>query len=108
MIEAEGNTFKFAYGDDSHTAYKERQKQVCMGCGDCANCAYISRNLEGDCPHIIDEMDGWEVGWQDAVDKAVKWIRRNVNNYLTCDTDGEPCVDEDEFINDFKAKMEEQ
>lgn len=102
MIEAEGNTFKFVYGDDNHTAYKERQKQVCMGCGDCANCGFISRNLESDCPHMIAKMDGWELGWQDAIDKACEWLKFN---YVEFTDNSRLGLNINELIKDFKKDL---
>lgn len=55
--------------------YKERQQAICKEC--CIHderCAYFTRNMQDDCPKITSRMVGWELGYQDAVDKVCELI----------------------------------
>ena len=55
--------------------YEEREKQLCNNCEAKENCSYISRNLERKCSFQETTMYGWELGWQDAIDKFCKFMQ---------------------------------
>ena len=59
--------------------YEERKKWLCQQCGKPQQCGYVNRNLEDKCPVIQETMEGWELGWQDAIDKACEWLKCNFN-----------------------------
>ena len=75
--------------------YEERAKTLCNNCEARENCAYISRNLERNCSFKETTMYGWELGWQDAIDKACEWLKCNFNM-------------PDDFEFHLKKAMEEQ
>lgn len=59
--------------------YEERQKAICKECTDynTSKCPYVIRSLR--CPNLSNQMDGWELGWEDAIDKACDWLKCNFN-----------------------------
>ena len=67
----------------------------CQQCGKPQQCGYVNRNLEDKCPVIQETMEGWELGWQDAIEKACEWLKRNFNM-------------PDDFESHFSKAMEEQ
>ena len=78
--------------------YEERQQAICKECNpDDVGCAYRCRGMT--CPRSDQMMDGWELGWQDAVDKACKflWDCGYIDTLVI-----------DEVIDNFKKYMEEQ
>ncbi len=80
--------------------YEERQQAICKECNpDDVGCAYRCRGMT--CPRSGQMMDGWELGWQDAIDKACTNLRFFFK-----------AIDEDydcqKFIDWFKKEMEEQ
>lgn len=79
--------------------YEEREKTLCNNCEAKENCSYINRNLERECSFKETTMYGWELGWQDGIDKAVEWLyqRQTVDLEVS---------DIEKFINDFKNEME--
>lgn len=78
--------------------YEEREKMLCDNCEAKENCSYISRNLERKCSFRETTMHGWELGWQDAIDKAYELLRRTQPQVIFPDT----------TIERFKKAMEEQ
>lgn len=54
--------------------YEERKKWLCEQCNHKNECAYVRRNLEYKCLLLEERMEGWELGWEDAIDKVHKWI----------------------------------
>lgn len=67
--------------------YKERQKAICKECTDynTSKCPYVIRSLR--CPNLSNQMEGWELGYKDAVKKSWEWLhnRYNENGYLDLD-----------------------
>ena len=74
--------------------YEERKKWLCQQCGKPQQCGYVNRNLEDKCPVIQETMEGWELGWQDAIEKACEWLKKST---ILADT----------TIERFKKAMEE-
>ena len=81
--------------------YEEREKQLCNNCEAKENCSYISRNLERKCSFQETTMYGWELGWQDSIDKAVEWLDEHLIEYW-----GQQNSDPSEFLVKFKKAME--
>ena len=82
--------------------YEEREKQLCNNCAAKENCSYISRNLESKCSFIETTMYGWELGWQDSIDKAVEWLDEHLLDYW-----GQQNSDPSNFFIEFKKAMEQ-
>ena len=80
--------------------YEEREKTLCNNCEAKENCSYINRNLERECSFKETTMYGWELGWQDCINKAVEWLyqRQAVDLEVS---------NIEKFIEDFKKAMEE-
>lgn len=78
--------------------YEEREKQLCRECRMKETCPYIPRKMEYKCQHLSDTMYGWELGWQDAITKAIEWLyqRQAVDLEVS---------DIEKFIEDFKNYM---
>lgn len=76
--------------------YKEREVTLCNNCEAKDNCSYISRNLERNCSFKETTMYGWELGWQDAIDKACEWLKMNFG--FTIGIDGATIRDFCDFI----------
>jgi hypothetical protein len=85
--------------------YEERKKWVCEQCNENANCPYIPRQLEDKCQNISDTMYGWELGYRDAIEKAVEWIKQFAYNSVVTDHVGER--EKQAIIVAFKQAMEE-
>ena len=85
--------------------YEEREKRLCDNCEAKENCSYISRNLERKCTFQETTMYGWELGWQDAVDKALEWWKEELT-YPSMSAEEIAWIDAK--IEDFKKFMEEQ
>ena len=49
--------------------YEERKRWLCQQCGKPHQCGYVNRGLEDDCTALQEKMEGWELGYQDAIDK---------------------------------------
>ena len=81
--------------------YEDRKKWLCQQCVKPQQCGYVNRNLEDKCPVIQETMEGWELGWQDAIDKACEWLEERQLIDLEA-----PNIDK--FISEFKKAMEEQ
>lgn len=79
--------------------YEEREKELCRECSRKETCPYIPRKVEYKCQHLSDMMYGWELGWQDAIDKAFDFLIERYENQ------GAILLED---INDFKKYMEEQ
>jgi len=79
--------------------YEERQQAICKECGLYDQCLYIPRGLQDSCERTSITMYGWELGWQDAVDKACQylWDCGYIDTLVI-----------DEVIDNFKKYMEEQ
>lgn len=74
--------------------YEERERQLCNNCEAKENCSYISRNLERKCSFKETTMYGWELGYEDAIEKACEWLKKST---ILADT----------TIERFKKAMEE-
>ena len=85
--------------------YEEREKQLCNNCEAKENCSYISRNLERKCSFQETTMYGWELGYRDAIEKAVEWIKQFAYNSVVTDHVGER--EKQAIIVAFKQAMEE-
>lgn len=48
--------------------YEERKHWLCQQCGKPHQCGYVNRGLQDKCPAIQEKMEGWELGYQDAID----------------------------------------
>ena len=48
--------------------YEERKRWLCQQCGKPHQCGYVNRGLQDKCPAIQEKMEGWELGYQDAID----------------------------------------
>lgn len=81
--------------------YEERERQICRECRENVKCPYTSRNLEYKCQNLSDTMYGWELGWQDSIDKAVEWLDEHLLDYW-----GQQNSDPSNFFIDFKKAME--
>ena len=81
--------------------YEERERQVCRECRENVKCPYTSRNLEYKCQNLSDTMYGWELGYKDAITKAVEWLyqRQAVDLEVS---------DIEKFIEDFKKAMKNE
>lgn len=79
--------------------YEEREKAICKECTDynTSKCPYVIRSLR--CPNLLNQMDGWELGYKDAIDKAFDWLIERYENQ------GVILLED---INEFKQRMEEQ
>ena len=86
--------------------YEERQKAICKECTDynTSKCPYVIRSLR--CPNLSNQMDGWELGWQDAIDKACEWIEKFAYNSVVTHNIGER--EKQAIIITFKEYIEEQ
>ena len=69
-----------------------KQEEICRRCGQ-QQCGYIIRGLQDKCPTIQDLTEGWEQGYEDAVEKACEWLSEQMG--------------EIKFIEDFKKHMTE-
>ena len=84
-------------------------------------CGYIVRNLQRKCPELSDFEDGYDFGVEDAIERAVDWLKDHINipqNVATND-DGEPLADSyiayakerletaNRICEDFKKAMEQ-
>lgn len=85
--------------------YEEREKRLCDNCEAKENCSYISRNLERKCTFQETTMYGWELGWQDATDKACEWLKSEL---ITPSMSDKTAAWIESRINTFKKYMEEQ
>ena len=63
--------------------------EFCKQCNCYDGCAFLSRNLRDKCNIAQDFDDGYEQGYNDAVDKACRWLEENspmrfddVQNYV--------------------------
>ena len=81
--------------------YEERKKWICEQCNKETDCAYVNRNMEYKCLLVEERMEGWELGWQDAIEKACEWLEERQVVDLEV-----PNIEK--FIEDFKKAMEEQ
>ena len=81
--------------------YEEREEQICRECRMKETCPYIPRKMEYKCQHLSDMMYGWELGWQDALDKAIEWLDEHLLEYW-----GQQNSDPSNFFIDFKKAME--
>ena len=48
--------------------YEERKRWFCQQCRKPHQCGYVNRGLEDDCTALQEKMEGWELGYQDAID----------------------------------------
>ena len=87
--------------------YEERIVKLCTECPEREQCGYVPRKLMGDCTYLQDVMGGWELGYQDAVDKAIEWIECFCNEHYIMSYADSYEVGTDELIEIFKKKMEE-
>ena len=60
--------------------YEERKRWLCQQCGKPHQCGYVNRGLEDDCTALQEWMQCWELGYQDAVGKAYKWLIERYDN----------------------------
>ena len=81
--------------------YEERKKWICKQCNQKTDCAYVNRNMEYKCLLVEERMEGWELGYKDAIEKACEWLYKRQQVDLVV-----PNIEK--FINDFKQAMEEQ
>ena len=70
--------------------YEERIVKLCKECPEREQCGYVPRKLMGDCTYLQDVMSGWELGYQDAVEKALHLVSARTT---------------DRFIKEFKKYM---
>lgn len=82
--------------------YEEREKILCNNCEAKENCSYINRNLERKCSFRETTMYGWELGYNDAIDKACKWLKFNYAEFTDNTRLG---IKIDELVKDFKKDM---
>ena len=78
--------------------YEERKRLLCQQCGK-QQCGYVNRHIEDKCLAIQEKMEGWELGWQDAIDKAFDFLIERYENQ------GVILLED---INELKQRMEEQ
>lgn len=57
--------------------YEERKKWICQQCHQNTDCAYVNRKMEYKCLLVEEQMVGWELGYKDAIDKALEWLKDN-------------------------------
>lgn len=80
--------------------YEERQQTICKECNpDNVGCAYKCRGMT--CPRLDQMMDGWELGYKDAIEKASLYV------YHLC-AHPNVAIDGMELEKHFKEYMEEQ
>ena len=72
--------------------YEERIVKLCKECPERDQCGYVPRKLMSDCTYLQDVMRGWELGYQDAVEKALHLVSAKTT---------------DRFIKEFKKYMGE-
>lgn len=82
--------------------YEERERQVCRECRENVKCPYTSCNLEYKCQNLSDTMYGWELGYKDAITKAVEWLDEHLLDYW-----GQQNSDPNNFLIEFKKAMEQ-
>ena len=87
--------------------YEERIVKLCKECPEREQCGYVPRKLMGDCTYLQDVMSGWELGYQDAVEKAAEWIECFCNEHYIMSYSDSHEVEINELIDIFKKKMEE-
>ena len=85
---------------------EEWEKQLCRECSMKETCPYIPRKMECKCQHLSDMMYGWQLGYRDAIEKAVEWIKQFAYNSVVTDHVGER--EKQAIIIAFKQAMEEQ
>jgi hypothetical protein len=85
--------------------YEERQNAICKECTDynTSKCPYVIRSLR--CPNLSNQMDGWELGYKDAVDKVCEYLKANYEDIGIRYIRGYKIDNEIEI---FKKYMEEQ
>lgn len=87
--------------------YEERKKKYCENCFKAyPSCAYKSRNLEDKCGVLENIMNGWELGYQDAVEKAAEYMRNHIDQQLIIYHE-QTWKKRDAFIDGFKKYMED-
>lgn len=77
---------------------EERKKWICKQCNQNTDCAYVKRNMGYKCILVEERLEGWKLGYKDAIERACKWLRRTQPQVIFPDT----------TIERFKKAMEEQ
>ena len=87
--------------------YEERIVKLCKECPERKQCDYVPCKLMGDCIYLQDVMCGWELGYQDAVEKASHWLEDFCNEHYIMSYSDSHEVGTDELMEIFKKKIEE-
>lgn len=86
--------------------YEERIVKLCKECPEREQCGYVPRKLMGDCTYLQYVMNGWELGYQDAVEKAAEYMRNHIDQQLIIYHE-QTWKKRDAFIDGFKKYMED-
>lgn len=83
--------------------YEERRKFFCDKCQQISNfeCACRLRHLEFKCITLDEKMEGWKLGFQDAVEAAIEFVYQRQAVDLEV-----PYIEK--LIEDFKKYMMEE
>lgn len=56
------------------------KEDFCKRCSHYAGCGFISRNLQTKCDILQIFEEGYEQGYEDAINKACEWLEENMND----------------------------
>lgn len=56
------------------------REDFCKRCSRYAGCGFISRNLQTKCDILQTFEEGYERGYEDAINKACEWLNENMND----------------------------
>ena len=63
--------------------HKEREADVCMGCGQAVVCGYYKRDLRRKCEYLQNVMYGWELGQQDTLDAVESYADKGNSDWTS-------------------------
>ena len=101
---------------------EERIQHLCKCCPHFNDCPYIVRNMRNDCPDVDNFLGGYDFGVEDAIERAVDWLKDHINipQNVAVNEDGEPFADSyiayakerletaNRICEDFKKAMEQE
>lgn len=85
------------------------REDFCKRCYSYARCGFISRNLQTKCDTLQTFEEGYEQGYEDAINKACEWLRAELDKEEGLHYIHVHGFDKDRreiFLEDFKRAME--
>ena len=61
--------------------HKEREADVCMGCGQADVCGYYKRDLCRKCEYLQNVMYGWELGQEDTLEAVESYASKGNSDW---------------------------